>query len=248
VTFAAVVSTQSGTPSGDVRFLTNGAPLGTNAVVGGIATNAGSASLPRGTNFVIAEFTGNGSFSGYTGTNALLQIVTNHPPIAGTAQYTRTSGVSLKIKISELVTNATDADQDVLSLVGVSGTTTNGSPLSSDSTYVFVETNNVDDAFTYTVQDGYGGTNSGTVLVSIVATNPGQSQIVLSGDTAIVTFAGIPGRSYTAQRATNVTFTGTVRSWVTNAPPAGVFQIIDDFSDLGEPPSSAFYWLRYSGP
>jgi len=157
-----------------------------------------------------------------------------------------TVGQSLKIKIVDLLTTATDADLDALSLVGVSATTTNGTPLSTDSTYVFVESNTVADAFGYTVQDGYGGTNSGTVLVSIVATNPAQSHIVVTNEIAEVTFAGIPGYSYTADRATNVFFTGVLRSWATSAPPNGVFKIEDDFSDIGGTPDQGYYRLRYT--
>jgi len=246
VSFTAAVSAQTGTPTGNVLFLANGIPFSTNPVVSGVAASAGLATLPRGTNGITAEFSGNGSFTGCSGTNSLAQIVTNTPPVAGTAHYSRPSGISLKIKIVDLLTNATDADLDTLSLASVSAATTNGTALSTDSTYVFVEANTVNDAFTYTVQDGFGGTNSGTVLISIVATNPGQSQIVFTGGTAIVTFAGIPGYSYTAERATNVTFTGLLRTWTTNAPTNGVFQVVDDFSDLGEPPSQAFYWLRYN--
>jgi hypothetical protein len=48
------------------------------------------------------------------------------------------------------------------------------------------------------------------------------------------------------QRATNVQFSGPLRLWSTNAPPAGLFQVFDDFLDLGGPPSEAYYRTRYN--
>jgi hypothetical protein len=169
----------------------------------------------------------------------------NNTPLGGTAHFSRPSGISLQIKIVDLLTNATDADLDTLSLVNVSATTTNGTALSTDSTYVFVDANTVDDAFTYTVQDGWSGTNSGTVLVSIVATNLPQAQsIIVSNGMATVTFAGNANYPYTAERATDVFFSSGLRTWSTNAPAGGVFDVQDDFSDLGTMPDQAYYRLR----
>ena len=57
-------------------------------------------------------------------------------------------------------------------------------------------------------------------------------------------FAGIPGYAYDEQRSTNLV------DWVTllhtNAPPGGLFQLMDDFSDLGAPPAQAYYRLSYT--
>jgi hypothetical protein len=216
-------------------------------------TTAGFENSLRGTNKPVHVFgisiTGGSDAINYavgSTTADTMANIMNNVPVAGTAQFSRPSGIALKIKIVDLLTNATDADLDVLSLVSVSAATTNGTPLSTDSTYVFVDTNTVDDAFTYTVQDGWSGTNSGTVLVSIVATNPGQAQsIVVSNGIATVTFAGIPNYSYTAERATNVFFSDGLRTWSTNAPAGGVFQVQDDFSDLGSIPDQGYYRLRY---
>jgi hypothetical protein len=249
VTFTATVTSGGGTPTGGVIFLTNGVALSTNTLDGnGVATSAGTAVLPRGTNTISAEYSGSGIFAGVTATNSLDQIITNSSPIAGTAYYTRTSGVSLKILISDLLTNVTDFNNDPISLDGYSPATTNGTTLTTDGTYIFVPANTVDDAFTYTVDDGQGGTNSGTVAIAIIAAPPGQTQatLTLTNGMALVTFAGVPGYRYTADRATNVMFTGTLRMWITNAPPHGVFDVLDDFSDLGGTPDAAYFRLRFT--
>jgi hypothetical protein len=193
------------------------------------------------------------SGTGCSGGSPFTIAVTNHPPIAGTATYTRTSGMQLKIKISELLTNVTDADLDPISLVSVSSTTTNGQPLSTDATYIFVPANNVADAFTYTVQDGYLGTNTGWVLVNLGGDVFGSTtgRVWVTASNATVIFSGIPGYQYSAQRATNVDFTLGVSNFPTIiAPPNGQMTNVDDFSDLfGSPniavPAGAYYRLRF---
>jgi autotransporter-associated beta strand protein len=72
VTFAATVSSSAGTPTGNVVFLTNGIPLATSALAGGIAS-ASTALLPIGTNVVTAQFATQGNFVGST--NSLNQVV-----------------------------------------------------------------------------------------------------------------------------------------------------------------------------
>jgi autotransporter-associated beta strand protein len=215
-------------------------------------TTAGFEDSLRATNKPVHVFgisiTGGGDASNYALGNITADTVANimnNAPLARTAHFSRPSGIQLQILITDLLTNATDADLDTLSLAGVSVATTNGTPLSTDSTYVYVDSNTVDDAFTYTVQDGWSGTNSGTVLVSIVASNPGQVQsIVVLNGIATVTFAGTANYPYTAERSTNVLFSGSLRTWSTNAPAGGVFQIEDDFSDLGAIPDQGYYRLR----
>jgi hypothetical protein len=65
--------------------------------------------------------------------------------------------------------------------------------------------------------------------------------IAVTNNTVTLKFAGIPGYSYAVKRSTNLV------DWVTrvttNAPTAGVFQWVDNFSDLGGPPASAYYRL-----
>ena len=79
-----------GTAAGDVVFLTNGVPLSTNALVGGIAA-ASTAFLPVGTNAIVAHFATQGDFLGsstagrvvtntiiYSTTNIIASIVNNN--------------------------------------------------------------------------------------------------------------------------------------------------------------------------
>jgi hypothetical protein len=51
--------------------------------------------------------------------------------------------------------------------------------------------------------------------------------------------------SYTAQRATNATFSGTLRTWPVRAWADGSIYIWDDFADLTNKPPQAYYRLSY---
>jgi hypothetical protein len=96
-----------------------------------------------------------------------LQVVTNHPPVGSSVSYNRNGLNRWKIKISQLLTNATDADNDVLTLSTV-GASTNGISLVQLYGYLqYYNTNLVDDQFLCTVTDGFGGTNQ--ILVNLIA-------------------------------------------------------------------------------
>ncbi|HTB83549.1 MAG TPA: Ig-like domain repeat protein [Candidatus Sulfotelmatobacter sp.] len=229
--------------TGNVVFMTNGVPFSTSSLITGTATSTALNSLPRGTNTITAIYSGDSNYFGNT--NSLSQIVTNHPPVANNAGYSRSVSTSWKIKLTDLVTNATDVDGDTLTVTAF-GTSTNGVTLTTGSGYAFyMNTNVVNDQFTYTVSDGFGGSATATISLTAQAFATGQSgSVSVSGSSATVSFAGIPGLSYTIQRSTNlVSWTGIL---TTNAPSGGVFNVIDNFTDLGGPPGSAYYRLQYN--
>jgi hypothetical protein len=57
-------------------------------------------------------------------------------------------------------------------------------------------------------------------------------------------FAATPGWTYYLDRSTNLAIWVTI--WTNVAPASGVFDYADDFHDLNEPASTAFYRLRWS--
>jgi len=107
---------------------------------------------------------------------------------------------------------------------------------------MYYNTNAVADEFTYTVTDGFGGTNSATVTINVDSTPLFGQSILASttGGTATLNFAGIPNYSYSVLRSTNLTSWTAI--WTTNAPASGVFQYIDNSA----PQPSAYYQLRYN--
>jgi len=183
------------------------------------------------------------------------------PPVAGTAYYARPANVSLLVKISNLLTNVTDANGTAVTLVGVGADgqnllSTNGTTLFNNGTYILYTnsiTANVVDSFKYTVSDGQGGVGVGTVVIIPNNNIVGQTNVRLNVSTTNVTanFFGVPGFSYTVERSTNLTAgLGWVSISTNTAPANGLIQVIDNFQDLGIPippvPSGVFYRLRYN--
>ena len=226
----------------NIVFTANSLPFSTNLLANGGATSIVITNLPRGTNVIAANYVGDNNYT--IAITSLNQVVTNHPPVAGAASYTRNAAIhQLKIAISDLLTNATDVDGDTNTLVGTS-VSTNGVTLTTSGGYLFYnDANPVADQFTYTVTDGYGGTNSAVVTIN-VDTTPlfGQASLAVdtTGGTATLNFAGIPGYSYSVARSTDLINWTVI--WTTNAPPGGVFQ----FTDSAPPQPSAYYQLEYN--
>ena len=170
--------------------------------------------------------------------------VANVAPVASLATFTRPRNVPLKIRISNLLTNASDLNSDTLTFAGVSSST-NGATLNTNAAYILYNIppgGNVSDSFTYTVSDGHL-TATGTVLINLVPDPIGTlSNVVAEGVDAdnhpVITFAGIPGYSYSVQRTQDLTGTPVWAGLMTtNAPAGGLFK----FTDQSPPGGSAFY-------
>ena len=233
--------------TGYVLFLTNSAAFSSNSLSSGGAVSLTITNLPRGTNVITAQYAGDGNYLGSTNLLAGGQVVTNHPPVAGNATYTR-SVPSIKIFLSTLFTNVTDVDGDTITLAGVSAST-NGIMVSTNSSFVlYGNTNGVNDRFDYTVHDGYGGSSTGTIAINYYpfpVTGQQTSSLTVSNGVATLGFFGIPTYRYGIERSTNLLT--WVPIWVTNAPSNGAFHYNDNFSDLGtNVPSSAYYRLHWN--
>lgn len=238
-TFTATLSITApgaGTPSGGVQFLTNGIAAGSVVPFTNLMAQYSTTTLPHATNLVTALYAGDSNF--IASSNSLSEII-NTPPIAGTANYSRLAGTTLIIPVSSLLTNASDADGDAISLLSFSTNSTNGATISETSTngtslaYVPPATNgDVTDSFTYTVADTFGATNTGVVIITI-ATNNNQSVNItgvttLPNGTALISFAGIPNYTYLIQATTNLTPTIVWTTIATNmAGTNGLFQYND---------------------
>ncbi len=238
---AAFTATLPANATGNVVFTSTGGSISTNSLVAGSATSLAITNLARGTNVITVVYLGDGNY--VVSTNTLNQIVTNHPPVASNVSYARNAAVAtLKMLVSDLLTNATDVDGDSLTLVTV-GTSTNGiTPMISGGWVLYANTNAVADQFSYTVSDGYGGTNSAPLTINIDSTPLfGQSTVAsTSGGTATLNFVGIPTYSYSVNRSTNLT--DWIIIWTTNAPTSGAFQFID----ASAPTPSAYYRLQFN--
>jgi hypothetical protein len=241
VNFTATVQTNgvaATDATGWMVFATNFVAMETNALVAGASTSSGLSNLPRGTNLIIAIYSGD--VNHLASTNTLNQVVTNHPPVANTNSYSRNSLNDWKISVANLLTNATDADGDTLTLVDV-GTSTNGITLVTTGGFVhYTNTSLVDDQFNYTVTDGYGGTNTGVITLLVGASSPGTNTItsIVYGNPTTLTAFGVPSYIYVTERATNINQV----VWDAIATNIGPSITVTD----SNPPSpSAFYRIRW---
>jgi hypothetical protein len=181
--------------------------------------------------------------------NDSVTIAINRPPVANADTFLHLPGFVLKIPLAGLTANDTDADNDPITLTGISPTSANGVTLVTNSTFIFY-TNGIPpaaDQFSYTIADGQGGTSTGTVTINLQTSVSGQATGIMSPSEGVISisFAGRPGWSYQVQRSLNLSTWDTI--WTTNAPANGLFNYTDDFADLeDEVPAAAYYRLLWS--
>ena len=261
----AFLATLPADATGSVVFSSTNGPISTNNVSSGTVTSLSITNLPRGTNVITVAYLGDGNYLG-SSTN-LEQIVTNHPPIAGMMTVTRTAGLALIIKLSDIATNWSDADGDSVKLTDVTMQSTNGINLfplnwSTNLDGSIVTTNgyayigytnspNVADQISYSISDGQDGTNLGYISIviqgSVTGTNSITGHDFSSPYSNTVTAYGIPYFYYTLERSTNLTSPVWVDVSTNQAAGNGVINAVDTFWDLGgvKPSPSAFYQLKW---
>jgi hypothetical protein len=173
-----------------------------------------------------------------------LYLTVGTPPVASPLTVTRPAGINtLKIALTDLATNWSDANGGTVSFVSVNNST-NGATVVTNGGYVlYSNANSVNDQFTYVIEDSYGFTATG--VVNVVAGSSGvfgqtSPSITTTGGAPTLGFAGIPGYSYSVQVSTDLVNWSTI--WTTNAPPSGVFQ----FTDNSAPSPAAYYRLQWN--
>ena len=139
----------------------------------------------------------------------------------------------MKIAIAgDLATYWSDADGDPVALTGAISST-NGATVSYDTDYVYYSNpNDVADQINYTISDGLS-TTPGVINITVdtVPSVGGGQAVYVAGNSATMTFAGIPTYQYEIQRSTNLVDWVTLAT--TNAPPNGVLQIHRQLQRLG---------------
>jgi autotransporter-associated beta strand protein len=179
-------------------------------------------------------------------------VTVNQPPTAPNKTFARAPGISLKISIADL--GAADPESGTVTFNSVAGGSQSAT-ISHNNNYIYYlpqAGNNYGDSFTYTTTDGQCVSASGTITVSVVASQPGapSGEISVSGGVATVKMYGIPGYQYDVQRSTDLSNWTTLQA----APPLdttpitasvvdGSISFTDNFSDLlpAGPPNSAYY-------
>ncbi len=116
-------------------------------------------------------------------------IIGNNPPNAVDDAATVVEGGTVNI---DVLTNDSDPEDDPLTIIAVTQGT-NGAVTSDGATVTYVHdgTETTSDSFTYTIEDGNGGTDTATVTMTITPMNDppdatDDSATVLQGGTAII--------------------------------------------------------------
>jgi hypothetical protein len=239
---ASFTVSATGIPAPAYQWLLNGSPI---AGATSATLNIASAVRTNGGNFSVVVSNSSGTVT----SSVAILTYNNTAPAAINLSVTRTAGLSAKIFWSDLTNLWSDADGDAVTLASFNLVTTNTVTVNTNGLLVLYPAGaaNVNDQISYSVSDGFGGTNIG--YISIVVGNSAVGQITgqftsFTNNVASLTFYGIPNYSYVTERTTNLT------DWVniaTNtAATNGVISVSDTFSDLGStPPSSAYYRLKW---
>ena len=165
-------------------------------------------------------------------------------PVANDASFVRPAGLTLKIRVTDLLANASDANGYPLTLLSV-GPSTNGVAVTTDESFMsYANPSAVADRFPYTVSNGQGGSATANVFINITTNSIGRVQgITVTNGAVALKFAGIQNYRYDVERATDVTFKqNRTVLLTTNAPASGLFSI----TDTDPPAPMAYYRLRYN--
>ncbi len=163
--------------------------------------------------------------------------VTMPPPEAGQDFFEVAMDGQASVRLIKLLANDVDLAGNPLKLTLPSSSTAGGGTVTLDGAYVryapkpaFIGL----DSFQYSIDNGHGGTTTGTVTVVVRDNSHQQSPNIVSiqftGGGAAITFIGIPGRIYEVQYSDSLDtpnwrpFAGESRP---TAGPNGIYQYFD---------------------
>ena len=201
-----------------------------------VAVDQSSSGLTSGTTYY---FRASATSAGGTAHGTILSF-TASLLVANDAVFARASGLSLKVKVTDVATEQNNYPLTVTAL----GPSVNNGTLSTDHTYIYYAPatgNNDNDSFPYTVDNGHGSTDSGTITVTVAATGGVAKTIVVSGNTATIKFFGIPGIQYDVQRTTSLTEQVNWVTLTTDSPLSPGTDGSFTFTDDAAPNGTAYY-------
>ncbi|WP_162924305.1 cadherin-like domain-containing protein [Rubrobacter indicoceani] len=133
----------------------------------------------HGKTTVVYRATDKGGLSD-TGTLSITVTPVNDAPVAGDDEKTATVEEPLTFSADDLTANDTDVDGDDLTVTGVDEAR-NGTVGLADGRVTFTGDGAGPAGFSYTVSDGRGGTDTGTVDVAVAAA-PAANRVPVAGD------------------------------------------------------------------
>jgi hypothetical protein len=174
----------------------------------------------------------------FTFTEIKVELVAtnNHTPVPGFHLAATTQDIPLVLAVANLLANDYDPDGDPIAITAVSGTSTNGGPVSlagGSITYVPAKGFSGADRFSYTLTDLRGASALGNVYVT-VAPPLRFGTIVLSNQVLQLNFTGTPGSNYVLQTSTNLS-AGLWQDAATNATDLNGLGVFIETNNLAVP-------------
>jgi hypothetical protein len=200
-----------------VNFLTNGVLFDVRTLSGGFAT-ATNSTLPRGTNLIIAIYSGDSNYLGRT--NALNQVVTNTPPVlAAISNQTVNVGQTVAFTASATDTDSPPQTLTFALLAGPANATLNTNSGAFSFRPLVTQANSTNN-FTLQVSDNgtpsLSATQSFSVVVNPLSAPGMSSSISFVGGQPTFIVSGQSGPDYAIEASTNLTQWSNV--FITNSP------------------------------
>jgi hypothetical protein len=250
VSGTASVTVQQATPTvttwPSATSITYGQTLGSSTLSGGEASVAGTfAFTSPGT--VPATGTANQGVTftptdavNYTTVSGTVSVKVNAAPVFAGYTVTLKTGKVLAIAPAKILARASDPDGGAVTLTRAFGPSAQGGTVSLTGTVNYTPPASFigTDSFEIELTGSQGGTLRATVTVTVTAdasAGLNQTEIRLRDGMVDLTFRGIPGRSYTVQRSTNL-LTWTTLATVTAAADGRI-----TFTDPSPPQPSGYY-------
>ncbi len=153
--------------------------------------------LTTGLNWYTGNLTNNGT------------ILVNQKPAGGSHSFTTRTNLPLVLSMAKLLAGDGDPDGNPLSIAGVAAASPVGSSVSMDAQSIIYTPGSTagSGSFQYELSDGFGGTDTVTVNLTITSGDTGavSANVVygpaIEGAEFVVRFAGRPGAVYTIEYA-----------------------------------------------
>ena len=181
-------------------------------------------------------------------TNQIATLIVNRPPVPGAVSNVTGQAIAISTPTASLISAAMDPDGDLLSVPSVNSPSAHGGTVTlSNASAIYRPADGFvgSDSWNYLLADNRGGSATGAVTVTVVASNAITlipiSQKFLSNGTFAADFEGVAGLSYSADRATNLS--GPWEIAITNVPAGtnGLFRITDAAANSPQ----RFYRVHY---
>lgn len=188
-------------PTNTLTFQLVSGPAGLTASAGGVISWTPPVGFNPSTNTTTVRVFDNGTPS--LSATGSFQVIVNHRPVPASPTLERFAGAAIKVLVSDLL--GTDPDGDAVELDSLDSVSAEGFPVSTDGQWVYYtpdQTFTNADSFSYSVMDGRGATQTGTVSILAVGDDTGNPSVGidnLGNGSFRVRFAGIPGYEYTIQ-------------------------------------------------